>query len=253
MQLADSDTQFSLCERGRSYLLHDAVSETLRLIDLTTHRSKRTFTPRAYPVASRDRCCADWRCAAASGLRIRQVKFYSECDFVVAETSSAAKDKKCFVAFRSSGKVCAVLHACPLTRARAADGHCSATFPHEYVLLCDRGRTYARGYGTHIVDVVTGTLLRETRPACSIDTSGALLWVDTDMTPVVSGVPGGVGQRLSGEWHLRALQFFRYGVCAVSGESRDLCLILRFDGEPPGRSDGIQQFSSRCTIECRAI
>ncbi len=45
--LADRYDQFALCEGGRSYLLHDKESETLQLVDLATHQSKGTLTPRA--------------------------------------------------------------------------------------------------------------------------------------------------------------------------------------------------------------
>ncbi len=47
VRLANMSDRFELCERGRSYLLHDNENDTLRLFDIATGQLKHTFTRRA--------------------------------------------------------------------------------------------------------------------------------------------------------------------------------------------------------------
>ncbi len=44
---ANANGLFVLCERGRSYLLHDWQTGTLQLFDVATGQLKRIFTRRA--------------------------------------------------------------------------------------------------------------------------------------------------------------------------------------------------------------
>ncbi len=115
---------------------------------------------------------------------------------------------------------------------RAADGHCSAIFSRDNILLCDKGRvcgsrtTCAVNY---FINAVTGAVLSRTainNPA--VDTSGALVWSGND-TLMASSYSGCDWRELDVKGSDGGF-CFRYGICVIP--SGDDYHVLRFDGEP---------------------
>ncbi len=120
-----------------------------------------------------------------------------------------------------------------LAYTRAADGHCSATFLHGHVLLCDQGRALCGQTSfdeCYFVDAVTGAVLsRIAVDSPEVDTSGALMWSDSGRIAARSS-PDSAGRVLLGVETLRYIRCFRYGVCVAGSASE--WHVLRFDGEP---------------------
>ncbi len=118
-----------------------------------------------------------------------------------------------------------------LTRARVADGHCSAIISHRTFMLYDRGGSHTTYADSHIVDANTGaSLLRTVINRSAIDTSGALVWRSNNHTLAASSGPGNNGRVLSNVKFADYICCFRYGICEI--HNTDGYRVLRFDGEP---------------------
>ncbi len=60
VRMASAYNQFSLCERGRSYLLRNAADGAMQLYDVATGRLKRVYTPRALLLCGWAMCECSW-------------------------------------------------------------------------------------------------------------------------------------------------------------------------------------------------
>ncbi len=113
-----------------------------------------------------------------------------------------------------------------------ADGHCSATFPHEWPVLCEGNRwlvlPFVSNSSYHLADVVTGAMMSQAPvfdPAS--DMSGALLWHSNGESDLMSsGGPLCNASRVMSGTDTRR-KHFQCGVCVMI--SRSDVRVLRFD------------------------